>query len=152
MAVSLDLNRGPAGNMIEKKLTCPVERRFNQRLYNEVNGITNDILRPVIENYSYFEEGFSDKVHATTPKGIVGGFEFTVFSKKIERIAREALDVCLRLLKKSNKSRFDSYSVRNSVLIISLITFRDCRVDIFSDNLSRIAVYGKEPRHKETLL
>ena len=27
--------------------------------------------------------------------------------------------------------------VRNSVLIISHITFRDCRVHIFSDNLSR---------------
>ena len=27
--------------------------------------------------------------------------------------------------------------VRNSVLIISHITFRDCRVHLFSDNLSR---------------
>ena len=47
------------------------------------------------------------------------------------------MDVCLRELKESSKSRFDSYSVRNSVLIISHITFRDCRVHIFSDNLSR---------------
>ena len=52
-------------------------------------------------------------------------------SKKFERMAREAMDVCLRVLKESNKSRFDSYSVRNSVLIISHITFRDCRVHIF---------------------
>ena len=52
-------------------------------------------------------------------------------------MAREAMDICLRLLKKSKKSRFDSYSVRNSVLIISHITFRDCRVHFFSDNLSR---------------
>ena len=37
----------------------------------------------------------------------------------------------------SNKSRFNSYSVRNSVLIISHITFRDCRVHIFSDDVSR---------------
>ena len=36
-----------------------------------------------------------------------------------------------------NKSRFNSYSVRNSVLVISHITFQDCRVHIFSDNLSR---------------
>ena len=76
-------------------------------------------------------------MHATTPKGIVGGFEFTVFSKKIERMAREAMDICLRVLKESNNRRFDSYSVGNSVLIISPITFRDCRVHIFSDNLSR---------------
>ena len=44
---------------------------------------------------------------------------------------RQALDVCLRLLKKSNKSRFDSYIVRNSVWIISDIIFRDLRVLIF---------------------
>ena len=45
--------------------------------------------------------------------------------------------MCLRVLKESNKSRFDIYSVRNSVLILSRITFRDCRVHMFSDNLSR---------------
>ena len=52
-------------------------------------------------------------------------------------MAGEALDICLRVLKESNKSRFNSYSVRNSVLIISHITFRDCRVHMFSDNFSQ---------------
>ena len=52
-------------------------------------------------------------------------------------MARNSMDVCLRVLNESNKSRFDSYSVRNSVLIISHITFRDCRVHSFFDNLSR---------------
>ena len=52
-------------------------------------------------------------------------------------MAREALEVCLSVLKESNKSRFDSYSVRNSVLTISHITFQDCRMYIFSDNVSR---------------
>ena len=47
------------------------------------------------------------------------------------------MDICLRVLKESNKSGFDSYSVRNSVVIISHIILRDCRVHIFSDNLSR---------------
>ena len=28
-------------------------------------------------------------------------------------MAEEAMDVCLRVLKESNKSRFDSYSVKN---------------------------------------
>ena len=51
-------------------------------------------------------------------------------------MAQEAVGVCLRVLEESNKRRFDSYSVRNSVLIIFLITFRDCRVHIFAD-LSR---------------
>ena len=52
-------------------------------------------------------------------------------------MTREATEVCLRVLKESDKSRFDSYSVRSSVLIISHITYRDCRVHISSDNLSR---------------
>ena len=62
---------------------------------------------------------------------------FWVSSKKFERMAREAMDVCFLVLKESNKSSFDSFSVRNSVLIISQITFRNFRVHIFSDNLSR---------------
>ena len=52
-------------------------------------------------------------------------------------MAGEAMDMCLPVLKESSKSRFDSYIVRNSVLNISHITFRDCRVHTFSDNLSR---------------
>ena len=67
-----------------------------------------------------------------------GQFWVHCSSEKFERIARKALDVCLRVLKESNKSRFDSYRVSNSELIISLsITFRDYRVYIFSNNFSR---------------
>ena len=58
VAGSLDLNRGPAENMVEKKLTCTVEPRFNQRLYNEVNGITNDILRPSNRKIQLFRGRF----------------------------------------------------------------------------------------------
>ena len=63
-------------------------------------------------------------------------------------MAREAMDVCLRVLKESNKSRFDSYSVRKSALIISHITFRDCRVHSFSDNLSQNSCIQKSLPHK----
>ena len=52
-------------------------------------------------------------------------------------MAQEAVDVCLRVLKESNKKKFDSYSVKNTVFIISHITFRDCRVHILADNLSQ---------------
>ena len=38
------------------------------------------------------------------------------FSKKFQRMAREAMDAYLRVLKESNKSRFDSYSVRNKCI------------------------------------
>ena len=75
-----------------------------------------------------FRARLSDKVHATTPKGIVGGFEFTVFQRNL-------------VVKESNNSRFDSYSVRNTVLNISQVTFRDCRLHIFSTTFLKIAVY-----------
>ena len=66
-----------------------------------------------------------------------GWFWVHCSSKKFERMALETMDICLRMLKESSKSRFHSYSVRNSVLIISHIALRDCRVHNFSDNLSQ---------------
>ena len=62
-------------------------------------------------------------------------------------MAGEAMDICLRVLKESNQISFDCYSVRNSVLIIPHITFRDCRVHIFSDNLSRNSCMCGFTRH-----
>ena len=89
--------------------------------------------------YSYFEKGVR-KSHATIPKG--GWFWVCCSSRKFERMAWEAMDlhVCLPMLKESNKSRFDSFGVRDSALIISHITFRDCPVQVFCDNLSRNSV------------
>ena len=43
------------------------------------------------------------------------------------------MDICLRVLKESSKFRLDCCSVSD----ISHITFRDCRVQTFSDNPSR---------------
>ena len=71
------------------------------------------------------------------PEKYCGWFWVHCYSNKFERVPRQAMDVCLRVLKESNKSRFDSYNVRNSVLSISHITFLACRVHIFSDNLSQ---------------
>ena len=67
-------------------------------------------------------------------------------------MTREATEVCLRVLKESNKSKFDSYSARNSVLIISHITYRDCREHISSDNLSRNSCILQIKCNQETLL
>ena len=66
-----------------------------------------------------------------------GWFWVYCSSKKFERMAREAMDVCLHVLKESKKRCVDSYSVWNGVLIISRISFRERRVHIFADNLSR---------------
>ena len=57
-----------------------------------------------------FRERLSEKVHATIPKGIVGGFEFTFLQRNLKEFARKAMKMRLRVLKESNKSRFDSYS------------------------------------------
>ena len=75
------------------------------------------------------------------PERYCGWFLVHCSSKKFERMAGEAMDICLRVLKESNKSRFDSYSVRNSLLIISHITFRDCRLHIFPTAFLEIAVF-----------
>ena len=79
----------------------------------------------------------SGKSARDNPERYCGWFSVHCFSKKSQRMAREAMDVCLRVLKERNKIRFYSYSVRNTVLIISHITFRGCRVHSFCDNLSR---------------
>ena len=71
------------------------------------------------------------------PERYCGWFWVHHSSKTFKRMAREAMDVCLRMLKESSKGRLDSYCVRNSVLIVSHVTFRVCRVHFFSDNLSR---------------
>ena len=49
-------------------------------------------------------------MHATILKGIAGGFEFSVFQRNLKELARNTMEVCFRVLKESNKSRFDSYS------------------------------------------
>ena len=72
------------------------------------------------------------------PERYCGWFWIHYSSKKFERMAWEAMDLCVcELLKESNKRKFDSCSVRNGVLIISHIALRNCRVHIFSDDLSR---------------
>ena len=83
-----------------------------------------------------FRESLSGKVHATIiPKGVVGSFKFTVpllehFLENLKKMARDAMDVCSRVINESHKSRFDCYSVRISVLIIFSRA-------LFSDNLSQ---------------
>ena len=52
-----------------------------------------------------FRGKLSEKVHPIIPKGYVGVFEFTVLQRTFERMAEEAMSVCLPLLKESNKSK-----------------------------------------------
>ena len=57
----------------------------------------------------FFEKGCR-KSAFDNPERYCGWFWIHCSSKKFERMAREAMEICLRVLKKSNKSRFDSYS------------------------------------------
>ena len=78
--------------------------------------------------FSYLEKGCPKKCTRQSPK-VLWVVLSSLFFKKFERTARsrEAIDVSLRMLKESINRRFDSCIVRNSVLIISHITFRNCR-------------------------
>ena len=64
-------------------------------------------------------------------------------SKKFERMAWEATDISLRVLKESNKSRFNRSSVRNSVLIIiyPILPFGIVACTFFVTTFLKIAVY-----------
>ena len=42
-----------------------------------------------------FRERLSEKVHATIPKGIVGGFEFTVLQRNLKELVRKAMEMGL---------------------------------------------------------
>ena len=84
-----------------------------------------------------FPERLSEKVHATIPKGIVGGFEFSVLQRNLKELARKAMEMCFRVLKESNKSRFDSYSCQEQGIDHIPYCLSGLSRAHFSDNLSR---------------
>ena len=62
------------------------------------------------------------------------------------------MDICLQVLKESNKSRFNSYSVRNNVLIISRLPFGIVACTFFLTAFLEIPVIilGTNSHGKET--
>ena len=84
--------------------------------------------------HSYFEKGCPKKCTRQSRKvlWVVLSSPLITVQKNLKEWHERPRTVCLQVLKKSNKSRFDSYSVRNSVMITSHISLRDCRVHIFS--------------------
>ena len=69
-----------------------------------------------------------------------GWFWVYCFSKKFERIVGEAMDLCLRVLKESNKNRFDSYSVWNRVLSSPILPLGVVACTFFPTTFLEIAV------------
>ena len=84
-----------------------------------------------------FRERLSEKVHATIPKGIVGGFKFTVLQRNLKELVRKAVEMCLRVLKESNKSSFDRYSCQKQCIDHIPYYLSGLSRAHFSDNLSR---------------
>ena len=83
-------------------------------------------------------------MHATIPKGIVGGFEFSVFQRNLKELAGKAMGMSLRVLKESNKSRFDSYSRQEqSIDHIPCYLSGLSRAHFFSTTFLEIAVYNR---------
>ena len=90
--------------------------------------------------YRYFEKGCRKKCTRQCPsrKVLWVALSWISYPEKFERTAREAIDVCLRLLKESNNIRFDSCSVRNSVLVDHIPYYLSgLSLEHFSDHLSR---------------
>ena len=81
-----------------------------------------------------FRERLSGKVHATILKGIVGRFEFSFFQRNLKELAQKPMKMCLRVLKESNKSRFDSYSRQEQCID---------HIPYYLSGLSRAHFFGK---------
>ena len=79
----------------------------------------------------------SGKVHATILEGIVGGFEFSFFQRSLKELARKAVEMCLRVLKESNKSKFDSCSRQEQCIDHLPCYLSGLSRAHFSDNLPR---------------
>ena len=99
-----------------------------------------------------FRERLSEKVHATTPKGIVGGFEFSVLQRSLKELARKAMEMCFLVLKASNKSRFGSYRRQEQCIDhIPHCLSGLSRAHFFPTTFLEIAVYGGHPPTRTSL-
>ena len=73
-------------------------------------------VKEMIVNDTAVSRKVVGKCARDNPERYCGCFLVHCFSKKFQRMTGEARDVCLRVLKESNKGRFDSYSVRNKCI------------------------------------
>ena len=107
---------------------------------DHVSGYEMSLLRS--QSIQLFRERLSEKVHATISKGIVGGFEFSVLLRNLKKLARKAMEMCLRVLTESNKSRFDSYNRREQCTDHIPLPFAIVTYTFFPTTFLEIAVYN----------
>ena len=120
--VDNELMFGSRGVHLVSKMICfftafiiPGIVAFSERFLPSSVRIKSDALfefSQVAQVIQLFGERLTQKVHATTPKGIVGGFECTVLQRNFEEWQGMFAMLCLRSPKESipNLSRFDSHS------------------------------------------
>ena len=91
-----------------------------------------------------FRERLSGKVQATIQEGIVGGSEFSFCQRNLREFARKAMEMCLRVLKESNRSRFDSYSHQEQCIDHNypILPFGIVACTFFPTTFLEIAVYS----------
>ena len=114
--------------------------QVSEKVWNLETGM---VIKWRLRTYSYSKKGCRKTSTSQSRKVLWVFCVHSSSSRKFERMASEAMDVWLLVLKESRKSRFDSYSVRNSVLIISHITFRESCVHIFPTAFLEIAECNK---------
>ena len=81
--------------------------------------------------YSYFKKGCRVKCLRLSRK-VLWVVLNHCFAKKFERMTREAMDVCLRVLNESSKRSFDSYFIMSD----PILPFGIVACALFFDNLS----------------
>ena len=78
------------------------------------------VFSGVVSCLQLFRERLSEKnVHATIPKGIVGGFEFTVFQRNLKEWQERPWTHVCECYRKATKVGSTATVLRNNVLTIS---------------------------------
>ena len=90
-----------------------------------------------------FRERLSGKVHATILKGIMGGFEFPFFQRNLKELVREAMEMCLRELKESNKVGSTATVSGTVYWSYPILPFGIVACTVFTTTFLEIAVYKK---------
>ena len=102
---------------------------------------------PVIHAYSYFEKSCRKKCTPQSRKALWVVLSSLFFKEILKELVRKAVEMCLRVLKESNKSRFDRYSRQKQYWSYPILISFGYRVQIFPTTVLEIAVYIHTYKH-----
>ena len=87
--------------------------------------------------YNYFEKGCRKKCTRQSRKALWVVLSLLFLKRNLKELVGKAMEMCLRVLKESNKSRFDSYSRQKQYIDHIPYYLSGLSRARFSDNLSR---------------